>query len=233
MQPKINLLTHMGDDSTTGRLVLSVLGLVFLGAIFAFAYAARGPDTLPGELSSTQWLQSWRSAWLDAVMKAISAPGFRASALPVVGLTTIALYATGKRKESIVLLGAILVSAAVVTLIGEAFARPRPTEAEVDILGGTRGFSFPSGHVTQYVVFLGTLTVLFARRVNPGVIRRLLLGGLVVALLGIGASRVYLGAHWPGDVVASYVIGAAIVAGIFGLWRRIGPESISKNRLAD
>jgi undecaprenyl-diphosphatase len=233
MQPNINLLIHMGDDRTTGRLVLSALGLVFLGAICAFACAARGPDTLPGELSSSLWLQSWRSAWLDAVMKAVSFPGFRASALPLVGLTTIALYATGKRKESIVLLGAILVSAAVVTLVGEVVARPRPTETEVEILGGTRGFSFPSGHVTQYVVYLGTLSLLFGRRVKPGVMRRLSFVGLVIVLLGVGASRMYLGAHWLGDVVASYVIGAAIVAGVFGLWRRIGPGSTREDSLAD
>ncbi len=38
-------------------------------------------------------------------------------------------------------------------------------------------------------------------------------------LVAVGASRVYLGAHWSGDVVAGYALGAMIVAATVGLWR--------------
>jgi membrane-associated phospholipid phosphatase len=85
--------------------------------------------------------------------------------------------------------------------------RPRPDEP----LTGTALGSFPSGHVIHAVVFLGLLPLaiylLTGRRwlwLTASVVA-------VVGVLGVGASRIYLAAHWPSDVFAGIVVGAAVL----------------------
>ena len=89
----------------------------------------------------------------------------------------------------------------------------------MDVIGDFDGWSFPSGHVTHYVVFLGTLGAMVAWNMRVSVAKWLLYTTLFVALLAIGFSRIYLGAHWVGDVVGGYVFGAALIAVALGLWR--------------
>ena len=57
------------------------------------------------------------------------------------------------------------------------------------------GYSFPSGHVMHYVVFLGTLAFVLSTSVKPGVNRWLIQGAVVAVLMAVGLSRVYLGVH--------------------------------------
>jgi undecaprenyl-diphosphatase len=96
-------------------------------------------------------------------------------------------------------------------------ARPRPTPDLIAVYRAVSGYSFPSGHVLHYVVFFGALGYLGLRtlRRTPSEQRwrRLALFGLLAVCSGlillVGASRLFLGAHWPTDVLGGYVLGSA------------------------
>ena len=197
---------------------LLAFGAAYLVLLAVFAYFASEVEHFPGELRISSWVESWRATWLDGVMEAISAPGFRLVALPLVGLTAAYLFVTGRRKESGLLLGAIIVTSAINFGLREIVARPRPEASADGVFGGLAGFSFPSGHVMQYVVFLGTLVIISNWSMRPSLARRLLHAGIALALVAIGVSRIYLGAHSPGDVVGGYAFGAALLAAVAGVW---------------
>ncbi|MGH2543314.1 MAG: phosphatase PAP2 family protein, partial [Ardenticatenaceae bacterium] len=155
----------------------------------------------------------------DAGMKAISAPGFRDGALPVILLTASVMYFKGMRKECFLLAAAMLLAALVSFAVKDLVARPRPSGELVEIIQAAGGYSFPSSHVMHYVVFLGTLGTLLTPRIRPGTARWLVYTSLALFMIAIGISRIYLGVHWLGDVFGGYILGGGIVALAAWLWR--------------
>jgi membrane-associated phospholipid phosphatase len=101
-----------------------------------------------------------------------------------------------------------------------AVHRARPVL--VDPLSHENGASFPSGHAQAAVVVYAVLLLVFLP-VLHGAWRGVAVGVAVLMVLGIGLSRVALGAHYVSDVLAGYALGAAWVAAMiasFNVWRR-------------
>ena len=87
--------------------------------------------------------------------------------------------------------------------------RPRPNldfQAYVE-----SGYSFPSGHATMAMAFYGFIIFLVWRTVPSATLRILITIFLVVLILAIGTTRIYLGVHYPSDVVAGFAIGGFFV----------------------
>ncbi len=103
------------------------------------------------------------------------------------------------------------------TLLKRGFDRPRPGLvahlAEVDTS------SFPSGHAMLSAIGFLTLGVLLASGAERRRERAYILGAAVALTLLIGSSRVYLGVHWPSDVLAGWCLGAAWAMGCWLLLR--------------
>jgi len=92
-----------------------------------------------------------------------------------------------------------------------AFHRPRP----VAFFGTSpRSYSFPSGHAFGALCFYGVLSAIFAARA-PGKASKSCIWIVAAVLIAmIGLSRIYLGVHYPSDVVAGYCAGAVWVAAV-------------------
>lgn len=98
------------------------------------------------------------------------------------------------------------------TLLKQGFARVRPTAFFDYPLPVSH--SFPSGHAFFAASFLGGLAVLVSGRVRNKVLRWAVWLGAIALVLLIGVSRVYLGVHYPSDVLAGYAAATIWVAAV-------------------
>ena len=183
----------------------ALAGAVAFGAL---AWLVSGGQTAAADLALTQGIQTVEHPLLALLMAGVSEFGFPPLSLVVV-LGTAAV---------LLLLGSPLAASAAVAgggaaLLAQPFklllARPRPDEEAVRVASELSDFSFPSGHTLFYVGFFGFLFYLAYTRLRRGRLRTLLLWSLGALVLLVGPSRVYLGHHWPSDVLASYALGLA------------------------
>jgi membrane-associated phospholipid phosphatase len=147
-------------------------------------------------------IQTARTPLLDAFFKGMSDLGseyFYFAALPFI--CTMVNRIVGIRIAL-----AILTSVAVNSLIKNWVAEPRPfvLDPTVGVVAET-GFGFPSGHAQQAALFWG-LVVFYARKWWVACI-----GALLVGLIGL--SRIYLGVHYPTDVLGSLLIAGVLLYG--------------------
>lgn len=113
------------------------------------------------------------------------------------------------RKEAIILATAVLSSKAIEVMLKDFFQRDRP---DISLwLSDASGFAFPSGHATVATALYGTLALILFRRLHRGPRRVIFLLVTLVTPVLIGSSRVYLGVHWPSDVLGGWVAGAIVV----------------------
>jgi undecaprenyl-diphosphatase len=160
-------------------------------------YALRTAD--PADPIGPRWFE-------DAVVEITALGGFGVLAL-VTLLAVGYVLVQGKWGAALMLLAATLGGTAISEGLKVGFARPRPdlVAHAVDVTS----MSFPSGHAMLSAVTYLTLGALLARTQRSARLRAYVLGAAVLLSLLIGLSRVYLGVHWPTDVLAGWCLGAA------------------------
>jgi undecaprenyl-diphosphatase len=107
----------------------------------------------------------------------------------------------------------LLASVALNNFFKYCIHRPRP---DISPLINELSYSFPSGHAMNSLVFYGLLAYFAHRCIKNGPWRILINATAIILVIAIGFSRVYLGAHYPADIIAGYA------AGIFVLYTAIG-----------
>ena len=154
-----------------------------------------------------QWLGQHRTKSLDAFMLDVTSLGTSSVVAMVVGVAALFLW-LNKHKHSAVLLlvstaGGVLLN----NLLKLGFGRPRP---DVIPWATTATFySFPSGHAMSATVVYSTVAYL-AGRLQRTHRARLAVAGLATLVVAIIClSRLYLGVHYPSDVLAGIIIGLA------------------------
>jgi undecaprenyl-diphosphatase len=94
-----------------------------------------------------------------------------------------------------------------ISLLKLGFDRPRPDL--VDHLTHASSSSFPSGHAASSALVYLTLGLLLAQAESHKRLKVFLIASAIFISILVGCSRVYLGVHWPSDVVAGWGFGAA------------------------
>jgi len=137
------------------------------------------------------------------------------------------LYWNGQEKKSFHLMNLIVFSVLVVGAAKEFFHKPRPSVEEgYRVLVHERfgGFGFPSGHST-------TIAAIFGFYLNNK--NKLIVAGLGLATIIVAYSRVYLGAHFPSDVVVGLVLGILIGMSNNKLLKKFNDYSFKLSKLQD
>ncbi|TMD53829.1 MAG: phosphatase PAP2 family protein [Chloroflexi bacterium] len=214
------------ETSVSGRRAVS-RGTIFLafylwllsGAIM-ISLIARYTQFFPGDKTIARNLQRQRKPWIRQFMIAISEVGFPRIGIPltfsIAGIFCILLF----RLESIFVL--LTASSNILnTIVKHLIKRPRPTKELVTVARVINEPSFPSGHVMQYMNLFGLLDYLLATNWRSGRLRNILLTICTSLIILIGPSRIYLGAHWPSDVMAGYIYGGLWFGGLMALYLRI------------
>ncbi|MER2266699.1 phosphatase PAP2 family protein [Methylobacterium oxalidis] len=148
--------------------------------------------------------------WLEETMRDITGLGSVFTIVFVTAAVTAYLALAGKRRIAAFVVAAVGGGEIVSTVLKLFYHRPRPDLVPHGMEVFTA--SFPSGHAMMSAIAYLTLATLLAR-VDPhrGVKALVLTLGIVITLC-VGVSRVYLGVHWPSDVLAGWCVGAAWAA---------------------
>ncbi len=174
----------------------------------------------PGDLPVAQWVQSLASPWLDTVMKAVTLLG-ETYVAGVSILAVAAAFALARRWPEVAAFMGAGIMEVVVQVAKSLIGRPRPPETLVRILENGSSGSFPSGHVYHAVVLGGLLLALVVPGIRPVWLRRAVTALIVLLVVAVAVSRVYLGSHWPSDVLGSVVLGIPSVALLVYVCRRL------------
>jgi undecaprenyl-diphosphatase len=145
-------------------------------------------------------------AWIEEAGRDITALGSFAVLTILVIATIIYLVLRQRTRTALFVAFAVMGGTAISSGLKAIFDRPRP-----ELLEATRVFtaSFPSGHATISAVVYLTLGVMLAEATTHRRLRVYFLGLAIFLTVIIGISRLYLGVHYPTDVIAGWSIGTA------------------------
>jgi membrane-associated phospholipid phosphatase len=211
---KVHQQSAAGRRHIRSERIILLLGFLFaLGALFFFAWIAGemlNGDTARFDSIVTSAINKHAAPRLTILMKALTILG---SSIVMTPLAILALVLCYVRREfhGLKLLAATFAGALLLELLlKRAFHRPRPVP--FFDLPTPASFSFPSGHALfSFCFFVGIAALLSPHLTRRGA-RPALWGVAIALVLGIGISRIYLGVHYPSDVLAGYAAGIAWVA---------------------
>jgi undecaprenyl-diphosphatase len=148
--------------------------------------------------------------WLEETMRDITGLGSVFTILFVTVSVAAYLAFTERRRIALYVIGAVGGGELASTVLKLFYHRPRPDLVPHGMEVFTA--SFPSGHAMMSAIAYLTLAILLARIDRNRRVKVLVLVlGVSITLL-VGLSRIYLGVHWPSDVLAGWCVGAAWAA---------------------
>ena len=200
------IVRRLADRLTVAAAIWLAAGLA-ISAFVIWAFAELADGVVEGESRRFDravllWIHTHSPGWLDGPMRLVTALGYYQVVLPLLVAVVLVFYLKGWRLSATLLLVSTVGSALLTTVLKGVFERARP---ELFNSGYAASFySFPSGHATVAVGFYGALTLILAYRLR-GFARWVVVGVGVSLVLLIGFSRLYLGVHYPTDVLAGYL----------------------------
>ena len=197
-------LLRLSAAAAMAALAIHLGGIVLKGDASAFDAALMRALRTPGDLMAIGGPR------FERIMRDVTALGSFGVAAMLVGAVGGYLSMSGRwicaRALLAIPVGGWLLSNAIKVVI----ARPRPDV--VPMLVTVSDASMPSGHTMMATVLYFTLAGLIAMRTDNVRLHRLAFICALVLTIAVGLSRVYLGVHWPTDVLAAVALGAAWTA---------------------
>jgi undecaprenyl-diphosphatase len=202
-------------DSLVGALGIFLVGGLFIAIIgtalfVALASYVRSGGSQTFDESVIRWLTAHHTEGLDAAMLEITALGTGVVVMMVVVVAALFLVLTDHRYSAILLLASTFGGLVLNAVLKLGFNRPRPSIV-VPVVHAVSS-SFPSGHAMSAAIVYTTVAYLAARLHKRTWARWLVMAAAFIVIALISISRMYLGVHYPSDVLAGVVVGLAWAA---------------------
>lgn len=152
-------------------------------------------------------IQDIQSLIFKNLMWTISSIGNQPYMVILVGITSVLLYISKQKVESVFCLLSSTTGALVGTIFKILIDRPRPTSELVRVSVWLSDKSYPSNHVLVFTIFFGFIFYLLFKKTKHKLSEIIIILSLFLLLLSIGLSRIYLGVHWASDVLGGYLLG--------------------------
>ncbi|MBE9139529.1 phosphatase PAP2 family protein [Nodosilinea sp. LEGE 07088] len=192
----------MSFIATVGLIWLGVCALVLLG-LSHLSNEVLEQEAFVFDEHSLLWIHQFANPTLDQVMLAITQLGNPSTVVPLACIGVSWFCLRRRWQMALFFFVTCLGGAVLSTGLKLAFSKVRPALWPQLITETT--YSFPSGHALGAMVLYGLIAYLLAHRYAP--VRGLMYGAAAVLIGAIGLSRLYLGVHWPTDVLAGYSVG--------------------------
>ncbi|MBW4591852.1 MAG: phosphatase PAP2 family protein [Brasilonema angustatum HA4187-MV1] len=188
--------------ATTGIVgLISCLLILFVLANLAEEVLER--EAFAFDTTFLLWLHQFANPTLDNLMLFLTNIGNPRTVVTVAVVTVLLLWWRHYREEAKVFVLACLGAFILNTELKLFFSKPRP-ELWHQLIS-EKSFSFPSGHALGSMVLYGFIAYLLA--IHYPKLSRVIYCLAIILIAAIGISRLYLGVHWPTDIIAGYGVG--------------------------
>ncbi len=195
---------------TTVGIFLTVGAIIAIAATAAFAELAErvlAGGTQAFDVAILQWLHAHQSKQLTALMVEMTYLGTGTVVIVVVGVAALFLWHTEHKHSARLLLAATVGNILLNWALKLVYHRARPSVFEWQTTAVSS--SFPSGHAMSATVVYGTVAYLLLRLQKHHWAKALTLVTAIVLILLICLTRLYLGVHYPSDVLGGIIVGLA------------------------
>ncbi len=213
------------DPNFPYYLIIAIASIIFAISIKIFYELAEGltkDEFLVFDKTVTNFLIKIRTKNLTTFFLFITNLGDRLAYFILITIISLYLYFKNNLKIAFQIVFVLLLSSIANLLLKRAINRQRPFEEHLVFVDS---LSFPSGHAMSAMAFYGFIIYLFLKFVSSVWAKIILIAICISMILLIGISRIYLGVHFPSDVVAGYIGGlvwlnfCVIVFNLLSLYR--------------
>lgn len=195
-----------------------IFGFQFVGILGAILVAPN--FVLNFDKAALNFIQSFQTPFLNYFFLAATFTGDKYFIISALALAVSILFYLKMNRQAIFLFVSAAGSQVLSFLFKNLIGRERPF---INTLAEADGFSFPSGHSIAAVAFYGALAYVLMGFFSKKWQKCLTICVVSVFIILIGLSRIYLGVHWPSDVLGSFALGAAWLISMVYVFKKFKP----------
>jgi undecaprenyl-diphosphatase len=209
----------LSSDARRFELKPLVVVAVLAGAVLAFAVFAGAVMDGSTRGFDTWLLQALRESgdpadpigprWFEEMVRDITALGSTVVLTFAVVIVAAYLWIKDRPQKALFLIAAVALGTLLNRVLKLGFARPRPDVVAHGVYVSTE--SFPSGHSASSAIVYLLLGMMLARVETSYAAKVFIFAVCALITLAVGMSRIYLGVHWPTDVIAGWAVGSVWV----------------------
>ncbi|QED48297.1 phosphatase PAP2 family protein [Cytobacillus dafuensis] len=208
--------------------------LISLLSLIGFSYIAmliNGQKIVRFDQSVISFIQGFESPMLTQIMKFFTYIGSFPSVLVIFLIVSFFLYFVLKHRAELILFGTVVIGTPIINqILKQFFHRARPDLHRLIEIGG---YSFPSGHAMNAFAVYGILAFLLWRHLNTRLGRITLIMISSISILMIGTSRIYLGVHYPSDIIGGYLASGFWLAISIWFFQRYREKRYARNSFSE